>query len=86
MAFLAVGASVVAAIFQARSQAHVPVSVVQLIFSTIPIWSAIFSVLLLNEGWLGGLGSVGAVVVLLAGRTAATAGDDIQQPPLQGDE
>ena len=76
MIFLALGSSVLAAILQAQAQVHVPVYIVQLIFSTIPIWSAMFSVVLLKEDWFSSTGSVGAAIVIAAGLVAALNGED----------
>ena len=46
MVFLALGGSVAGAILQAQAQVHVQVHIVQLIYGTVPIWSAACSVLL----------------------------------------
>ena len=58
-----------------QGQSSVPAAQSQVIFSSLPLWSALFAVLLLNEtlgplGWAGGLSIVGAGLIASRGKAA----------------
>ncbi|KAK9908711.1 hypothetical protein WJX75_001852 [Coccomyxa subellipsoidea] len=67
----ALGPGALAAYLQTRGQSKVPAASAQIIFSSLPLWSAFFAALLLHGEKLGVLGWLGGLTILVAGMVAS---------------
>ncbi len=55
----------------AQGQSKVPAAQAQIIFSSLPLWSALFAALLLHGEKMGIYGWLGGLIILLAGIVAS---------------
>ncbi|CAL8460827.1 g358 [Coccomyxa elongata] len=67
----ALGPGALAAYLQTRGQSKVPAAQAQIIFSSLPLWSALFAALLLHGEKMGIYGWLGGLIILLAGIVAS---------------
>ncbi|BDA41739.1 hypothetical protein COCOBI_02-5320 [Coccomyxa sp. Obi] len=67
----ALGPGALAAYLQTRGQSKVPAAQAQIIFSSLPLWSALFAAMLLHGEKMGIYGWLGGLIILLAGIVAS---------------